>query len=226
MKFCQQLNSNVPLLDKAFSTSSQSAVVIVQGWAANATSGFAVGDRATDVQACLEQCRNSWSPRCRLVSYNIETGARVRFTKQSVNVGYPDMYNQTDDSWPWPMLLQFRRDNDGIIAAYSQKKFELLENAQVDGHHILYFSDVRSAETCRDLCHVHPTCNVASSSMYGSVASGCQLQNIVYRNPFGPVRALPDSRSRRILLRLRIRPKHPHLCRLSQILSAFKPGFI
>ena len=132
----------------SLSTSVYPTSVFVQGWMADATSISCVGDRASDVYACLQQCRDSWSPRCRMVSYNMETGICTKFTKAAVT--------------STPHSLRFSRNIDAIVAANSEKRFTSMLNTGYHQEDLIRDLETGSPDLCKLFCHLHPTCNVAT----------------------------------------------------------------
>ena len=130
----------------SLSPSVHPTAVFVQGWMANATPSFFVGDRALDVYACLQQCRDSWSPRCRMVSYNMETGICTKFTKTVATGGE----NSPRSS----------RNIFSIVAANSEKCFTTVPDTYYHGDDVIEF-DTGSPEQCKRFCHSYPICNAA-----------------------------------------------------------------
>ena len=149
----------------SLSTSVYPTSVFVQWWMADATSISCVGDRASDVYACLQQCRDSWSPRCRMVSYNMETGICTKFTKAAAT---------------GKNSLRFSRNIDAIVAANSEKHFTSMPNTDYVVDDLSSFSDTGSAELCTLFCHLHPACNVGT---FGSHSGLCWLKSKTALNP-------------------------------------------
>ena len=129
----------------SLSPSVHPTAVFVQGWMANATPGFCVGNQASDVHACLQQCRDPWSPRCRMVSYNMETSICTQFTRAAAT---------------GKNSLQFSRNIDAIVAANSEKYFTTVLDTDYYGDDVFEL-DTGSAELCKRFCHLHPMCNAA-----------------------------------------------------------------
>ena len=100
------------LRDTNQSISSSSSKIVMEGWRASAASGFTTVGSTPDVHDCLEQCRLTWSsrndsPRCRLVSYDLETRICTQFAKDAASAN-----------------LAFSRNVDSVVAGYSDKQFE------------------------------------------------------------------------------------------------------
>ena len=143
----------------------QSSRIVIQGWTATASSGFTTSEPIsnTDIYSCLENCRINWrtnaGTRCRLITFNMETGLCSYFTKAAVSSN-----------------LTFHRHADMVVAGYSHKKFSLLPNLFYDTEYILYIDGVQSMDLCADLCHLHPTCNAACYSL-PNTWNNCGLQS-------------------------------------------------
>ena len=139
-------------------------VVELQGWQAYGTSFMGLPD-GRDSLHCLDHCRARRG--CRFVSYNLDTGCCHGFTG-------------TDTAPPV-------RNVSYSLLAVSTKSFYTQRGVDYQGDEIKGYPAVRTHDKniCRNLCHIYPTCNVASYFDKGShVNTGhCWLKSKTQPSP-------------------------------------------